>query len=91
MLVSRIDKHLLIWKKYESEIFIESFNIAGRVSDYYTAILQLCAKRMDHGSFSGSCGLNIVVCSITLPLVWINLGESWGLEEVFVLKAIFSI
>jgi hypothetical protein len=30
---------LLVLKKYESEIFIYSFNIAGRVSDEYAAIL----------------------------------------------------
>jgi len=42
------------------------------------------------------CSLNIVVysftlCScVTLPLVWTNLDESWGLEKVFFWKAIFS-
>jgi len=56
---------------------------------------------MDHGSFSSTflriyCSLNIVVysftlCScVTLPFVWTNLSESWGLEDVFVLMAIFS-
>jgi len=44
-----------------------------------------------------SCSLNVVVyyftlCScITLPLVWANLSESWGLEDVFGMIAIFSI
>ena len=63
--------------------------------------IQWSAKRMDHGSFSSTflrihCSLNIVVYSFmlcscaTLPLVWANLSESWGLEDVFVLVAIFS-
>jgi len=59
------------------------------------------AKKMDHGSFSSTflkiyCRLNILVysftlCScVTLPLVWTNLSENWGLEDIFVLMAIFS-
>jgi len=66
-------------------------------------VLQRGAKRMKVGwiifwFFSRVYwSLNIVVysftsCScITLPLVCTNLGESWGLEDVFVLMAIFSI
>jgi len=64
--------------------------------------VQWSVKRMDHGSFSSTflriyCSLNIVVysfmlCScVTLPFVWINLSESWGLEDVFVLMAIFQL
>jgi len=42
------------------------------------------------------CSLNIVVYSlrrgscITHPLVWTNLSESWGLEEVFFVKVILK-
>jgi len=56
---------------------------------------------MNHGSFSSTflriyCRLNILVysftlCScVTLPLVWTNLSENWGLEDIFVLMAIYS-